>query len=72
MDDTCLTDICEMKETLIALVKTEFSNGLESVDTHEAGEIIDMIKDLCEAEKDISEARYYKSMLSTRVTDTEK
>ncbi len=62
-EDTCLHDICELKESLVALVKTEFSGGLENVDTHEAGEIIDMIKDLYEAEKDAAKACYYNTVI---------
>lgn len=62
-EDTCLQDICELKESLIALVKTEFASGLEDVDTHEAGEVVDMIKDLYEAEKDAAKVCYYKTVI---------
>lgn len=62
-EDACLHDICELKESLIALVKTEFASGLENVDTHEAGEVVDMIKDLYEAEKDAAKTCYYQTVI---------
>ncbi|MCM1219534.1 MAG: hypothetical protein NC548_34065 [Lachnospiraceae bacterium] len=37
-----------MKETLISCVQTQLGN-LANVDTHELGEAVDMVKDLCEA-----------------------
>lgn len=46
----CLKDICEMKEQLITTMKSHLNGNIESVDTKEAGEVVDMIKDLAEAE----------------------
>lgn len=46
----CLKEICEMKEQLLNAMKTQLSGNLNNVDTAEAGEVIDMIKDLAEAE----------------------
>jgi hypothetical protein len=45
----------EIKDCLISCVQTEM-HDLEEVDTHELGEVIDMIKD-------ISEAMYYCSVV---------
>ena len=45
-----MNDICEMKEKLIDWTKEELSKSKECIDTHEMGEVIDMIKDLFEAE----------------------
>lgn len=55
-------DICEMKETLTCLVKTELAKGAASCDTEELGKAVDMIKDLAEAEKCCYEAHYYKTV----------
>lgn len=48
--------ICMMKEQLAACLHEHMSKGLEQMDTHEAGEVVDMIKDLAEAE-------YYESVV---------
>ena len=40
----------DMIETLTECVKHEFDKGVENIDTKEMGEVIDMIKDLAEAE----------------------
>lgn len=40
----------DMIETLTECAKHEFDKGIESIDTKEMGEVIDMIKDLAEAE----------------------
>lgn len=58
-----LKDICEMKETLTAWVKTEMCKGVASCQAEELGEVVDMIKDLAEAEKCCYEACYYKSVI---------
>lgn len=55
-------DICEMKETLTCLVKTELAKGATTCDTEELGKAVDMIKDLAEAEKCCYEAYYYKAV----------
>lgn len=39
--------LCEIKDTLINLVEQQMTNP-QCVDTHEMGEVIDMIKDLAE------------------------
>lgn len=54
---------CEMAEKLVMAMKAEFEKGIEHVDTHEAGQVIDMIKDLCEAEEKLWKACYYKTVL---------
>ena len=40
----------DMIETLTECAKHEFDKGIENIDTKEMGEVIDMIKDLAEAE----------------------
>lgn len=46
----CMKSLCEMKEQLILAMQSQLMGNLENVDTHEAGEVVDMIKDLAEAE----------------------
>lgn len=40
----------DLQKCLMKSLDEEFAKGLENVNTHEAGEVIDMIKDLSEAE----------------------
>ena len=52
--------LCKMMNRLSELMETQLSGDLHCVDTQEAGEVIDMIKDLTEAEKDCWKACYYR------------
>lgn len=54
MKDDYLNDICELKADLIRSLMSHFNMGLDKVDTDEAGKVVDMIKDLAEAEYYIS------------------
>lgn len=54
MKDNYLNDICELKADLIRNLMSHFNMGLNQVDTDEAGKVVDMIKDLAEAEYYIS------------------
>lgn len=56
-------EIYEMKDQLVRLVKQQLNRGIENVDTQEMGMVIDMIKDLAEAEKACYEAEYYMSVV---------
>lgn len=58
-----LTDIQEMKQNLVSLMKAELAKGCHEVDTHEAGEVVDMIKDLAETEEKCWKALYYKTVV---------
>ena len=56
-------EIKELKQKLIECFKAEISKkGLDCMDTEEAGEVIDMIKDLAETEKCCMEALYYQKV----------
>lgn len=55
-----LKPIGEMKEKLTAWCKMELDKGKDCVDTKEMGEVIDMIKDLAEAEEKCVKAAMYK------------
>ena len=56
--------IHDMTEKLTKCAEMEFEKGIENVDTKEMGEVVDIIKDLCEAEyyakisKAMDEAEY--------------
>lgn len=67
----CMEKLTSVKQTLINAVSTHISEGLEAVDTEELGEAIDMIKDICEAEKDCAKACYYHSVTDA-MTDGER
>lgn len=56
-------ELYEMKDKLIREASQQFANGIQSINTHEMGEVIDMIKDLAEAEKACAEAEYYESVV---------
>lgn len=55
--------LSEMKEKLISWSKSELEKGAQCVDTKEMGEVIDMIKDLAEAEEKCIKACYYKTVI---------
>lgn len=56
--------ICEIKADLIENLKSEIKMaGFDKMDTDETGQIIDMIKDLAEAEKSHMEMCYYKKIV---------
>lgn len=67
-----MAEICEMKNTLISSMKAYLTKGVDSVDTKEAGEVIDMIKDLAQAEKYCYEACYYKTVIEAMDSETEE
>lgn len=56
--------ISEIKEKLICCLENELNTrSIHEVDTNEAGQVIDMIKDLAEAEKECCEAIYYDTVV---------
>lgn len=55
--------ICEMKEKLVSCMADQLNTGIQNVNTDEAGKVIDMIKDLAEAEEKCWKACYYKSIV---------
>ena len=66
MHDTMqkVMEICALKDQLISCMKGQLSRGYEQINAQEAGEVVDMIKDLAEAEKECWEACYYKSIVT--------
>lgn len=57
-----LKELNELKHDLIDAVKAQVAGGLENVNTEELGEVVDMIKDLAEAEEACMEACYYETV----------
>lgn len=59
-----LSDICEMKKKIVDWANMELATGFSENYQHIMmfGEIVDMIKDLAEAEKACHEACYYEMM----------
>ncbi len=55
--------LCEMKDKLLCAAKSELERGVQNVNTHEMGAVIDMIKDLAEAEEKCWKACYYKTIV---------
>lgn len=56
--------IHDMLEDVSEAASTELAKGTDSVNTKEFGEVVDMIKDLSEAEKNKMEACYYKTLIN--------
>lgn len=52
-------DLKSVKETLLSWVKEEIHCGKDAFHVDSAGKVVDMIKDLAEAEKECLEALYY-------------
>ena len=55
--------IHDMLENVSEAASTELAKGTDSVNTKEFGEVVDMIKDLTEAEKNKMQACYYKTII---------
>lgn len=54
--------ICDLKDILI---QKAYEQNLDTVDAHEMGEVVDMIKDIAEYERNHYEACYYKSVVNS-------
>lgn len=59
----CVERLCKMKETIMAVMEAELAAKGACADTAECGAVVDMIKDLCEAEKDCYKAVYYRTIV---------
>lgn len=58
-----LKPLCKMKARLSEWAECEIDKGKEEVCTHEMGAVIDMIKDLAEAEEKLIKGYYYKKII---------
>ena len=65
-----LNAICDMKDRFIEWTKEELGKGKEAVDTKEMGEVIDIIKDLYQAEAYCWKSCYYKLLVEEDDTET--
>lgn len=69
MQETLLAigKIHEQKQKLMDMFREELCEDKETIGCHieKIGEIADMIKDLCEAEKECMEKKYYEMMICT-------
>lgn len=63
MEDRCMMSLRSMMDTLVDAQKSELAKGVDSADTEESGKVIDMIKDLAQAQKYCWEACYYKTLI---------
>lgn len=61
-EDSSVERICKLKERLIGMVEHELDTNAKDVDAHELGEVVDMIKDLAQAESSVREAEYHQSV----------
>lgn len=57
-----LEKLTTIEEKLTCLVEEQLCANICDVDTNELGEVIDMIKDLSEAKKDCTKAKYYETV----------
>lgn len=65
-------ELCKMRKTLSSWMNEEIDKGKECVNTEEAGDVVDMIKDLAEAEEKIWKACYYKQIVKAMHEAEEK
>lgn len=56
------SEMCSIKHKLIDEVSNVLNGDICNIDTHELGEVIDMIKDIAEYERNSHESEYYKSI----------
>ena len=55
----------KMKDQLIELASQQLAKGADKVNTQEMGMVVDMIKDLCCAEREAAETEYYECVLDS-------
>lgn len=66
-----MEDLKQMKSTLMEHLKVELTKNMTNLDTEEAGEVVDMIKDFAEVEKLCYEAEYYKTVIEAMEEESE-
>lgn len=54
--------ICELKKSLLCWAECEVAKGYDQANSTDLGAIVDMVKDLSEAENQCREAAYHKSI----------
>ena len=64
MNNSCkIEELKTIQNSLISALSSEINKGLECVNTKEASEVIDMIKDISKTEKNYYEGCYYKEVI---------
>ena len=64
-----MEEIKKLKEKILDCFKSEVNGkGFECMSAEEAGEVVDMIKDLAETEKNCMEALYYQKVIEAMVS----
>lgn len=71
MNESRMCELAEMKEQLISCLKAAMAQGIDKLDTSEAGEVVDMIKDIAQCEKYCWEAEYYCAVVDAMEDDDE-
>lgn len=72
MENAKIYDICKIKDAAICWMNSAICQGMDCLDAKEVGEVADIIKDMCEAEKYIMEADYYKKVTKAMDEESEK
>ena len=54
--------IDEICEKLVSCTKSQLDKGINEIDSHELGEVLDGIKDMCESKEKIVKALYYTTI----------
>lgn len=58
-----IEELKNLKDRFMKIACAELDKGVECVNTNEMGEVIDMIKDLAEAEEKCMKAKYYRTVV---------
>lgn len=61
--DISLERLCSLKEDLVTVLESQIRGNLDAANTKELGEVVDMVKDICEAKKYAMESMYYESVV---------
>lgn len=69
-----MSDCCEkmshIEEELCNIIDSAMADEVESIDTDELGAVIDMVKDISEAQSNYWQAQYYKSLVENGSRNT--
>lgn len=72
MTESKIYELCKIKDTAMCWMSTAMGQGMECLDAKEVGEVADIIKDMCEAEKYLRESEYYKKVTEAMEKESEK
>lgn len=64
-------ELCRIKDQAISWMNSAIGMGVENIDAKEVGEVADIIKDMCEAEKYLHEACYYEKVVKAMEEEAE-